>query len=89
MQLTTPIEPAMAVSTAINTLRSCPQFTLFCILDFLFSDKFIFFIYPPRQALPIEGEKPEGRGGLLCFVMQIYNLKTPMSIPPTSYKNCV
>ena len=27
MQLTTPIEPAMAVSTAINTLRTLPQST--------------------------------------------------------------
>ena len=27
MQLTTPIEPAMAVSTAINTLRILPQST--------------------------------------------------------------
>ena len=32
MQLTTPIEPAMAVSTAINTLSNLLQFTCFDIV---------------------------------------------------------
>jgi hypothetical protein len=34
MQLTTPIEPAIAVSTAINTLSNLPQSILFAILVF-------------------------------------------------------
>ena len=48
MQLTTPIEPAMAVSTAINTLRTSFQsFFIFVDLRFLIYLLFSRFLTPP------------------------------------------
>ena len=77
MQLTTPIEPAMAVSTAINTLSKethpfppsmegdAESVAIFLFIDIILGLEINTSVnLPTPQVLPIEGEIPEGRGGL-------------------------
>ena len=77
MQLTTPIEPAIAVSTAINTLSNLPQSILFAILVVLVVYTSIYVPTPPGSPPPY---REGARGvGLLTPSSEDYTPRSPRS----------
>ena len=84
MQLTMPSEPAMAVSTAMRILRSethpfppsregdAESVAIFLFIDITLGLEINTSVnLPTPQVLPIEGEIPEGRGGLPYFIASL------------------